>query len=733
MRRWAVVAVAALPCFAGAQTVRGTVTERTSQGPLVGAVVFLLDAAQTVVARDLTTEAGSYRLTAPRSGVYRVRTMRIGFRPVTSAPIQLAAGQDMTLPLVIETVPVVLSAVRVEQRSNCPARADVTPAYNAWNEVATALNAALLSSRLRGTMATIVTYDRWTAAGSDVVLRQGANIRTGMPGMPWRSISADSLHRAGFVVKEANGWYTFHAPDLDVLLSDRFLEDHCLQLGSVNNNEIAIEFTPARDRNRIAEIRGFVWLSTSTLELKRLQYRYVNVQREYEQGDAGGELAFLKLRNGNWIISRWQVRMPTAFKQGKSDSYGNFSGRGETRATEAKVTGGDLLRVVQNDDTLWAVPSRTFEGKVIDSATSRPIPGARIFVAGTTYSTVTNEFGRFSIADVLPGAYQVRIHTPDLDSLGTFHQTPVLFVEQLPNVEVRVPNRAQLLGRWCPAAQRADREASGLTSLLVGLVRNQRDSTPISSAEIGVEWQDAVMGQVGAVVTARAIKAETDADGMYRACGAPADHRLRVSTEFDGKLPPIETRIGPSRLRRLDIWVRDGQRVADSATQASIASRAPAQELKPVEVSAERMVLREFEERRAMGIGHFITRAELEKQENRSTGDVIARVPGARVARATSGGSAWIAAGRGPASGRMPSGDAFDQQRGAKPACYADIWVDDARVYTFRAGETLFDVNTIQPNQIEAMEFYSSNATIPGRYARGGTAQCGVLVIWTRR
>ena len=99
---------------------------------------------------------------------------------------------------------------------NAP-ESDATPAYNAWNEVATALNAALLSSRIRGISATIVGYDRWTEHGSDLVLRQGANVRSGMAGQPWRSVAADSLHRAGFVVLEADGWYSFHALDLDVL------------------------------------------------------------------------------------------------------------------------------------------------------------------------------------------------------------------------------------------------------------------------------------------------------------------------------------------------------------------------------------------------------------------------------------------------------------------------------------------------------------------------------------
>ena len=728
LRVLAAIMLAAAPV--AAQGVRGTIAEQASKRPIAGAVVLLLDATNAPVARDLSSESGSFRLSAPQPGVYRVRTLRIGFRPVVSEPITLASGPDKTLELFIENIPVNLTAVTVTSRANCPARQGVTQAHNAWNEVATALNAALLSSRVRGTSATVVGYDRWTAPGSDVVLRQGANVRVGLPGQPWRSVSADSLHRAGFVVREANGWYTFHSLDLDVLLSDVFLQDHCLQLGNVSNGEIALEFTPSRDRDRIAEIRGFVWIDATTLELRRLQYRYVNVLRQYEEADAGGDLEFRKLSNGSWIISKWQIRMPTGFVQQRSDSYGGLRGTPEIRATEVKITGGDVLRVVHNGDTLWAVPARPFEGKVLDSLTSRPVAGARVILSGTAYSTVTNEFGRFRMADVLPGAYSVHVHTPELDSLVTFHEASVILVDHLKNLDVRVPNRDQAIAQLCPAMRRGERTASGPAGLLYGVFLTH-DGVPVTGTEVLAEWSEAQVSALGVSTTANSAKASTDARGVYRLCGVPTDHRLMLSTASDGSAFPTPVRIeSDSRVRRYDITLdAQGRRI----TGASAAPAPPAQPLAPVEVSAERVAIGDFEERRALGIGHFITRAELDKQENRQTGDVLSKVPGARVARALSGGSAWLVTGRVPVSPQMASGDSFDQQKGARPACYADVWIDNARVYTYRRGETLFDVNTVQPNQIEAIEVYVSNATIPARYVRGGSEQCGVLIIWTKR
>ena len=553
MIRWTIVALA-LPCVAAAQTVRGTLTEQESRRPIAGAVVFLLDANQAVVARDLTSEAGQYRLVAPRAGTYRVRTLRIGFRPVLSAAIDLSIGQDASVPLAVESVPVSLSAVRVESRANCNVRGDATPAYNAWNEVATALNAALLSSRLRGTSATIVGYDRWTAPGSDVVLRQGATVRQGLPGQPWRSVSADSLHRAGFVVMEADGWYSFHALDLDVLLSDVFLQDHCLSLRGVDRGEIAIEFTPSRDRGRMPEIRGYVWLSATTLELRRVQFRYVNIPRQYEEADAGGELEFLKLENGSWVISRWQIRMPTAFRTARSDSYGNLSGRPEARATEVKTTGGDLLRLVVDGTTLWEAPSRTAQGRIVDSGSGRAIANARVVVAGTSYAGTTDAAGRFRIDDVVPGSYTARVFTPELESLATFHEAQVLFVEQVPVADISVPGADQLIRQWCPALARGDRTTSGSVGLLVGVVTSH-DATPVANAEIAVSWNDFLRSANGGVTQiARSRTDTTDSRGAYRLCGPPTNHPLRLRTPFDVPGDTSTIRIDPAAgVRRIDM------------------------------------------------------------------------------------------------------------------------------------------------------------------------------------
>jgi hypothetical protein len=51
----------------------------------------LLDSLANSVGRALSMMRGEFRVTSPGAGTFRVRTLRIAFRPVTSTPVNLAA------------------------------------------------------------------------------------------------------------------------------------------------------------------------------------------------------------------------------------------------------------------------------------------------------------------------------------------------------------------------------------------------------------------------------------------------------------------------------------------------------------------------------------------------------------------------------------------------------------------------------------------------------------------
>jgi len=154
--------------------------------------------------------------------------------------------------------------------------------------------------------------------------------------------------------------------------------------------------------------------------------------------------------------------------------------------------------------------------------------------------------------------------------------------------------------------------------------------------------------------------------------------------------------------------------------------------LDSVSVVAERVVIRSFEEHRNIGLGHFFTREELAKQEGRTLSAVLGQTLGIRMAQGR-GNYAWITSSRGVRSlsgGIAP--DEADRHRGARTGCYAQVYVDRQIVYRARDGEPLFNVNSISPGQIEAIEYYASPAQTPPEYTELNSV-CGVLVIHTRQ
>jgi hypothetical protein len=143
-----------------------------------------------------------------------------------------------------------------------------------------------------------------------------------------------------------------------------------------------------------------------------------------------------------------------------------------------------------------------------------------------------------------------------------------------------------------------------------------------------------------------------------------------------------------------------------------------------------------FEDHRRLGLGHFLTRADLAKLEGVTLGSILESVPGAQVVSGQRG-AAWLQSNRVFRLRRIGP-DVEDAFQGAPVAfCYTQVYLD--KVLIFNGLPTadgkwppLFNLNSINPAQIEAIEFYATPAETPMEYSRM-ESHCGVLVIWTRR
>jgi hypothetical protein len=168
-----------------------------------------------------------------------------------------------------------------------------------------------------------------------------------------------------------------------------------------------------------------------------------------------------------------------------------------------------------------------------------------------------------------------------------------------------------------------------------------------------------------------------------------------------------------------------------------------------------------FEENRKLGLGAFLTRSELERQEGRRLSDVLEQMKGSGIVRGR-GDRGWILSKRPPPSlPKCQDGQAAGAVRGmsgtyAKCAistagpgtgmwcpetlqekldglqcgCYAQVYLDGSLMN--RGNPTPpFNVNELLVASIEAIEYYASAALTPMRYS--SNSNCGVLVVWSRR
>jgi hypothetical protein len=129
----------------------------------------------------------------------------------------------------------------------------------------------------------------------------------------------------------------------------------------------------------------------------------------------------------------------------------------------------------------------------------------------------------------------------------------------------------------------------------------------------------------------------------------------------------------------------------------------------------------EFERRRAIGMGKFLTQEEIEKHQTSRTADVLLMLGGIHIVHPrNNSAAAYVAVNR--VSGSLKQGMAD---------CLAGIVLDGATVYSANPGEQPFDINTIAADQIAGVEVYSGGASIPPEY-NATRASCALVIIWTR-
>jgi hypothetical protein len=228
------------------------------------------------------------------------------------------------------------------------------------------------------------------------------------------------------------------------------------------------------------------------------------------------------------------------------------------------------------------------------------------------------------------------------------------------------------------------------------------------------------------------------------------DLRLRSVTDSLGRYRLENIPRGPHLIVTRAVGYRPDSSVTafdgDEALVSDVLLEPRVTELATVPVRAEtrpvsRGKMTGYDERKAIGAGHFIERDELTKEENHKLGDVLSsRVPGIAIYHGSET-RAWAATGR----VRKSAGctlcvakpgeetlDPADKAAGAPAGCYLDVYLDGMQVYNSQMRQMpLFNLNSLHAGDIEALEIYTGPSQIPPQYNRTA-GMCGVMLIWLR-
>ena len=235
-----------------------------------------------------------------------------------------------------------------------------------------------------------------------------------------------------------------------------------------------------------------------------------------------------------------------------------------------------------------------------------------------------------------------------------------------------------VLATWLAAAGAQPTQASRRE--LVGVIRDPRGA-PIEGATVGI----------------KGTSAQTNARGSFQLWTGEVD-TLTITIRRLGYYP-VEAQIA-ARNRAWDTVLVEMERNAQELAGVNI-----------VEAAKRRATgFREFEDRRRLGVGQFVTREEIVAHNTSNASDLVVAKRGVQLAK--------IGPGK--------FGVRFSLYSGHRRSCIPDFWLDGQRLRGM-------EIDDLIPSEIQGIELYESMSTVPLQFQSvGPQPPCGTIVVWTR-
>jgi hypothetical protein len=564
------VVLASLACtgtHVHAQELRGTVSLGEPAAGVPGVIVEAMDpiTGESLV-RTLTDARGFFILRLPAPGTVSVRGLRIGQRPTEFGSFTLAADEVRTEQFTLTGAAIVLDRVNIVGQSVCGITRDRgLVVATLLDEARKALRATQLTSTAGRLSAEWALTSQLTTLRGDPITAVTATSFRSSTDRPFVSLPPDSLATGGYL-RIGNNEYTYYAPDADVLLSERFVEEHCFQPEPWERDErdwVGMGFKPARNTRGVVGIQGTLWFDRRSAELRLLEYRYVNLPREVSGTPAGGEVEFLRLPAGSWLVHRWRIRMPrpTATEEAQRPTGLLRGTRVVVRINSMEVAGGEVREIRSGQRVLYASETsgqmvevqRTAEsvamlcesplgkGQGVVWGTARDAAGNP--VQGATLELEWKDNMRW-IAD-WQRTWETRRLSVRTEADGSFYAcglalvTPVTVrsiagADTLPSFTVRIPAREA--GRSFNVTFGTERQADVVLGTVFGAVHD--------SLRTGAPWRNAEVRVMGGRWRTR-----TDSAGRFALDSLPpGEHALTIVDDellmLRVPLPTAAVRVG---------------------------------------------------------------------------------------------------------------------------------------------------------------------------------------------
>lgn len=214
--------------------------------------------------------------------------------------------------------------------------------------------------------------------------------------------------------------------------------------------------------------------------------------------------------------------------------------------------------------------------------------------------------------------------------------------------------------------------------------------------------------RVELILAGTEIRAVTNDSGVYEFLAAPVG-RIRLVARRIGFEPSEErATLEAGRHKQMDFELKGIAELLDSVM---------------IREAGGHGRMSDFWARRMVGVGAFITRADIERRRPQHPSDLLRTVTGVKVVMGESGfDKATIMMGRNTVLSR--SGRTAGPTLGND--CKVSYYVDGSYVPS-----GTFHMDDMSPLMLEAVEIYRGPSETPSALRQRDTA-CGVIVIWTR-